>query len=132
MKKLLIGTREDLQPSVGKALEAYFELVYCRTLPEAKHALRRGADAILCELHFGEGELFDFLEHAKGQPESTLIPFICLHGSPQGLSRPLRQSVEIATRALGAELFIEISQWRAELGDEKAFEKLRGAIDELL
>ncbi len=131
-KKLLIASRPDVRPLALRALADHFELEFCYNLPDAINALERGADGILCGLHFGEGEFFDFLQHAKGNPATKAIPFFCLHGSEGRLSAPIQKSIEIAIKATGAERYIHMSRLRAELGDEEAFKKIRSMISELL
>jgi hypothetical protein len=131
-KKLLLATRPDVRPLALRALADHFELEFCYNMRDAVNALDRGVDGVLCGLHFGEGEFFDFLQHAKANPDTKAIPFFCLHGSEGNLSMPIQRSIEIATQAAGAERYIQISKLRAELGDEKAFEKIRNLINELV
>lgn len=131
-KKLLLATRPDVRPLALRALADHFELEFCYNLNDAITALGHGVDGIVCGLHFGEGEFFDFLQHAKSNPGTRSIPFFCLHGSGGSLSTPIQKSIEIATKAAGAERYIQISKMRAELGDEEAFKKIRGLINELV
>jgi hypothetical protein len=131
-KKLLLATRPEVRPLALRALADYFELEFCYNLKDAINTLDRGVDGVLCGLHFGEGDFFDFLQHAKSSAATKTIPFICLHGSGGNLSTPIQRSIEIATMAAGAERYIQISKLRAELGDEAAFEKIRNIINELV
>jgi hypothetical protein len=131
-KKLLLATRPDVRPLALRALADHFELEFCYNLRDAIKALGGGVDGVLCGLHFGEGEFFDFLQYAKSNPDTKSIPFFCLHGSEGNLSTPIQRSIEIATKAAGAERYLQISKMRAEMGDEPAFEKIRGIINELV
>ena len=131
-KKLLLATRPDVRPLALRALADHFELEFCYNLRDAINVLGSGVDGVLCGLHFGEGEFFDFLQYAKSNPDTKAIPFFCLHGSGGNLSAPIQKSIEIATQAAGAERYIQIAKLRAELGDEEAFKKIRNLINELL
>lgn len=79
-------------------------------------------------MHFGDGQVYDFLRLAKASPESKNVPFFIIDSGKDQLYPYVLQSVEIASKALGAAAVIPITRWRRELGDERAFEAYRQAI----
>lgn len=89
------------------------------------------ADLILCNLQFDEGKMFDLLRHAKSDPNMKSIPFLCLN-STDALSPALIQSVEIASKAVGADAFVNIYAWRRQFGDAEAYRRLRAVMYDLL
>jgi CheY-like chemotaxis protein len=132
MKTLLVATRPEARDSIFKNLDGHYRILFYSTMSETMAALNQHqVDLIACGIHFGEGELYDLLRYAKALPRTKAIPFIAVYGSGTELSPAMRQSVEIATRALGADAFVELAQWKAELGDEKAHKKLRDVFDKL-
>jgi CheY-like chemotaxis protein len=133
MKTLLVATRPEARDSIFKNLDGHYRILFYSTMSETMSAMNQHQiDLIACGIHFGEGELYDLLRYAKALPRTKSIPFIAVYGSGTELSPAMRQSVEIATRALGADAFVELAQWKAELGDEKAHKKLREVLDKLV
>jgi hypothetical protein len=124
MKKILIATRPQNQESISLKLSAEFDLVNCTSLKEAAAALDGNIHLIACGVHFGESEMYDFLKYAKMHPIGRSIPFLCVYGSKNGLSPAIRRGIEIATNALGAEGFIDLTLWREQFGDEVAESKM--------
>lgn len=128
MTRLLIAIRPaDLQ-MMSDVLGKEFDAVVCTTLQEALAALDSGVAAIGCGLHFDEGKMFDLLRHAKEDPRTRSIPFFCLKGSGGDLSPAILQSIRIATQAMGADGFLDISAWRNKYGDAHTYARLRKAI----
>jgi hypothetical protein len=60
------------------------------------------------------------------------VPFVIVDTGTVALAPFIRQSVDIAARALGAAAVLPLTQWREEFGDEAAFEKYRNSIRKLL
>lgn len=112
-----------------QALARDFELVLCHTLEEARQALFGGGiDLIIAGIHFDESRMFNLLRYAQADPVTNGIPFLCLKILDDQIAPTFMQSVEIASRALGARDFIDFSEWRARLGDGEAFSRLRERI----
>ncbi len=131
-KTLLICTIPDLRPAIIGALGKHFNLVFCYTMREALAAMRRPVDAIGCGIHFAEGQAFEFLQIVKENPKTCHIPFFMGHGSRSHLPAGMSYGIEVATRALGGQGVIPFRQWRDQMGDEKAFEKLRATFNRAL
>lgn len=131
MKRILIAAAElETARITSHVLEADFALAICTSVAEARPLLSRNIDMVMCGIHFDEGRMFDLLRYAKADPDIKSIPFLCIN-STDGLSPAIVQSVEIASKALGADGFVELYEWRNKLGDKQAFEKLRALIDSL-
>lgn len=129
MKKILLAASRKSGPIALEALAGYFEVTVCTSRENAESALGKGVDVAMCGLHFDEGRMLDFLRLAKEHANTRSIPFICVKSTEDVLSPVMLQSVEAASKALGAENFINLHAWRTTIGDEKAFQKLRDYID---
>jgi hypothetical protein len=132
MKTLLVATTPEAQDAVLKNLGGHFEIIFCTSMQDAFAALIGPVDLIACSMHFGEGAVYDLLRYVKSLPDTKTIPFVAIYGSDAMLSALTRQSIEIATRALGAEAFVELSRWSARWGEVKAYEKLMGIMNNLM
>jgi hypothetical protein len=75
--------------------------------------------------------MFDLLRYAKADPGTRRIPFLCIRVIEGGLDDTLYQSVDIATKALGAAGFIDLLRWETKFGAEEAHQRLRNLVDEL-
>ncbi|WP_151637792.1 hypothetical protein [Noviherbaspirillum aerium] len=125
-----------LTASIPEALsvlgEAYpapdFEYTAVLTLAEATSQLDQPYDLIACSVHFNDGQFYDFLRIAKAHPIARDVPFLVHFTGMENKRHYVSQSVEIASKALGAAEIIPIYQWRNELGNEEAFRKYREVI----
>lgn len=132
-KTVLVATRPELLPTAQQIyLEPEFNLIFCTTLLSAVTALDQEIDLIACGVHFGDGHVYDLLRLAKAHPKAKHIPFLVVDSGTVELYPYVHQSVEIASRALGATSVIPIAKWRRELGDAAAFETYRQALRKIL
>jgi CheY-like chemotaxis protein len=131
--KILAATIPKLFPVIQ---QVYTAPEFCceayTTLSAAEAALNKNFDLIVCGVHFNDGQFYDFLRLAKAHPHTRHIPFVVVLADKESKSHYISQSVETASKALGADKVIPLSQWRDELGDEAAFEKFRYTIRKLL
>jgi CheY-like chemotaxis protein len=133
MKKLLIGAEPGSAPLVlYKILEEHYAYVVTSSFAEAQALIADGTDLVLCGLNFSDGRMFDLLRTVKANPDTRSIPFLCIKAVEGTLSPDIFQGIEIASKALGADEFIELSKWKIELGEEAAFTKLLKIIDRLV
>lgn len=131
-KNILIATRQELLPLAQRVYpEPEFTFSFFSTLDEAVNALNEEFDLITCGVHFGDGQLYDFLRIAKSHGNTRNVPFVIVDTGNTALSPFIQQSVEIAARALGAAAVLPLTKWREELGDEAALEKYRNNIRKL-
>jgi CheY-like chemotaxis protein len=131
MKKLLIAGAPESAALTAHALSGCFDLAVANSMAQARQALSENIDVILCGLHFDEGKMFDFLREVKSAPGTRSIPFLCIKSTDGVLSPAIVQSIEIASRTMGADGFVELFEWNMKFGEGQAHEKLRRLIDEL-
>ncbi|WP_334186602.1 hypothetical protein [Noviherbaspirillum sp.] len=124
--KVLTAAVPEALPVLGEAYPApEFEYTPALTLAEAITLLEQPYDLIACSVHFNDGQFYDFLRIVKLHPIARDAPFLVHFTGMESKHHYVAQSVEIASKALGASEVIPIYQWRAELGNEAAFRKYR-------
>jgi alpha-beta hydrolase superfamily lysophospholipase len=101
-------------------------------MQQAISAMDQEVDLITCGLHFGDDQLYDLLRAAKKHPRAKTLPFLVVHATDDKLSPMVRESIDIATKALGADQFVMLEDWRKEFGDEKAFAMLLATFKRFL
>lgn len=102
------------------------------TLIGALKRLEEPLDLIAISVHFNNGQFYDFLRLAKAHPKAKTVPIIVVHAGNEGNYEYIAQSVEIASKALGAAAVVPMTQWRQSMGDEAAFRKYREVIESVL
>ena len=102
------------------------------SLKGALARLEQPLDIIGLSVHFNNGQFYDFLRLAKAHPIARNVPVIVVHTGNEAFYEYISQSVEIASKALGAAEVVPITRWRETLGNEAAFIKYREVIKRLL
>lgn len=95
--------------------------VRVRTIEEAIPLLEhRYFDLIISAVHLEyDGSVFDFLKFAKGNPRSSSVPFVFYCCQSSTFARSVRDGLQIAARALGADKYITMEHYdRDKLRDE--------------
>lgn len=84
------------------------ELAVVNTVDKAYRCLSNGAyHMIISAVHLEyDGSVFDFLKLAKGHPATKHLPFIFYCSQSSIFARSVRDGLQIAARALGAEKYI--------------------------
>lgn len=101
------------------------ELVFVKTIEEAMPLLGKDLHLIISAVHLEhDGSVFDLLKLAKGNPSTSHIPFVFYCSQSSMFARSVRDGLQIAARALGADKYITM-----ELFD---VEELRGEFIEFL
>lgn len=127
--RVLSAAIADALPILPQAYPApEFEYTAVLSMPEAVNCLERPFDLIALSVHFNSGQFYDFLRLAKAHPVARDTPVLVHFTGTENRHHYISQSVEIASKALGAAEVIPIYQWRNELGNEAAFEKYREVI----
>ena len=127
-KKILVADEPDLDGRVGAILKAH-ELTFVRTLGEAMRALERADyDLMIIGVHFDESRMFDLLRQIRADERYQATPVVCV--ASQRFDRPISvEGLEIATRALAADAFIDFARY----GDYDAGNAaIRGVVERLL
>jgi hypothetical protein len=128
-----LGVRNAEVPIIGTSVTgANFLLVPCMSLASAKASVYDKIDLIVCGMHFDDSRMFDLLRFVKADPEIRTIPFLCVKAVEGSLDATFYQSVKIATQALGADGFFDLSELRKKLGEEQALEEIGKYISHLV
>jgi CheY-like chemotaxis protein len=132
-KKILVAVNRPVRQLVSHALQSSdWDLIYCDSVEEAKQLLHQHCDLIFCTLRFDSSRLFDLLQYAKADPQIKSIPFVALKITDGVLSESAVKAVLKTAQLSGADACVNLAQWRKQLGDEPAYEKLRNRIRRLL
>jgi CheY-like chemotaxis protein len=132
-KKILVAVNRPVRQLVSHALQSSdWDLIYCDSVEEAKQLLHQHCDLIFCTLRFDGSRLFDLLQYAKADPQIKPIPFVALKITDGVLSESTVKAVLKTAQLSGADACVNLAQWRKQLGDEPAYEKLRNRIRRLL
>lgn len=118
--RVLTATVLEAMPVLGEAYPAPdFDYTAVLTLTEAINQLEQRYDVIACSVYFNDGQFYDFLRIAKAHPIARDIPFLVHFTGLENRRHYVSQSVEIASKALGAAEVIPIycsraaSSWRS-------------------
>lgn len=130
---ILVAVRPRASVMLANALACDFALTICQSLSEAQSQLARSHfDLILCGVNFDESRMFDLLHHAKSDPGTKTIPFVCIKVFEGILHTGSYDSVKQAGTLMGGTAFIDLAQWEKELGKEQAEALLRNTLHQLM
>ena len=112
-KRILIADTPDGERRLRAILSGY-ELVFVRTLSEAERELAHQQFAlILIGVHFDDSRMFDLLRHLQSSGTRPGCAVVCMR-SQQFVSHAITiEGLEIATKALGCNLFLDLT-WYAD------------------
>jgi hypothetical protein len=127
--RVLIAAAPESKLPIQNFLSEEFTLSFANSMVEVMEQPYLEIDFIVCGLYFDESRMFDFLRYAKLDLQAQKVPFICVNAIRGALSPTLRQSVDIACRALGAATFIDLCYWQDEIGIEETHKKFRELIE---
>lgn len=119
-KKLLAATIPTSLQHLQDLYGEHFSLTCVTRLEDALSMLDQGVDAVLCNVHFDEGALFDLLRIAKAHKVARAAPFFVIDASTTMSSPAITQSISIASKALGADQVIHMAKWREQFGEREA------------
>ena len=123
-KHILVADRPESDRRLAAILAGH-ELVFVRTLAEALRALRgRRFDLVLVGVHFDESRMFDLM---RGLTEGTQV--VCVRTQQFQSPAITLEGLEIAAKALGCALFLDLT-WYAD--DETGNGAVRKLLDALL
>ena len=123
-KHILVADRPESDRRLAAILAGH-ELVFVRTLAEALRALRgRRFDLVLVGVHFDESRMFDLM---RGLTEGTRV--VCVRTQQFQSPAITLEGLEIAAKALGCALFLDLT-WYAD--DETGNGAVRKLLDALL
>ena len=112
-KKVLIADTPDGDRRISTILPEY-DLVFVRTLDQAQHALARAQfGLVLIGVHFDESRMFDLLRHLQASNGHAGCAVICMRSQQFESPAITIEGLEIAARALGCNLFLDLT-WYAD------------------
>ena len=105
-KTVLVADHADARLT---AILSAYELVYVRTLDEAKATLTgRNFDLVVIGVHFDESRMFDLLRYVRWQERHRATPVVCVLTLDFTRQAIATEGVEIAAKALGDATSLEI------------------------
>jgi len=128
---LLAAAPVSLEP-LELAIGPGFTRSVARNMAQAKAELMHPFHLVVCGLYFDDSRMFDLLRHVKAEASTRATPFLAVKASSGQLRAPLLQGVEIACAALGAERFVELSEWVRRDGQMAAHTRFRSLISRIL
>jgi hypothetical protein len=126
---LLIASRRVALDALAPLLRRRFDLQHAETLGDAERLLeqRVDIDGVLSTVSFDDHRMFDLLRLVKAKyPE---IPFIACRARDTELTKISLEGVRIASDALGASVFVDITALADRYGDGELSAKVCGLIE---
>lgn len=128
---ILVADTDEAFALVRDSLQGGAVLHHAPTLEHAKRLLSPATPLVVCGCHFDEGRMYDLLRYMKGRPLFASTPFLVVRTVAGQLDDALYESVEIATRALGGDGFVDLYQWTLRHGKTEADHRLTRAVADL-
>lgn len=129
MTKVLVADTPESDRRISSIL-AEHPLVFVRTLEEAQRALEREPFAlVLVGVHFDESRMFDLLRYLQASGVRNGSAVICMRSQHFESPAITIEGLEIATRALGCNLFLDLT-WYAD--DAKGNGAIRALLEALI
>jgi DNA-binding NtrC family response regulator len=127
--RVLVAGTADAIEALAAALQGDAELVPAESVTEALAELNRAPfDTIACSVRFDESRMFEFLQAVMERRLTPGVRIVAFRMDDSALSNSIRNAIRAALEALGVERFIDLSQLRAEYGDDVARETLRKIV----
>lgn len=131
-KRVLVAIHPRDLPTVEVALGTEFPFTVCHTLKEAEAQLGPDIGLVSCGVHFDEGAMFDLLHAVKAHPQMQGVPFYLLVGENSQFTDSMLLGIRAAAELLAVRGFIELAKVKQQVGEAKAYERLRAAVREAL
>ena len=112
-KRILVADTSDGDRRLSEILSG-FDLTFVRALAEAQRALARERfDLILVGVHFDDSRMFDLLRHLQASGGAPGCAVICMRSQHFQSPAISIEGLEIAAKALGCNLFLDLT-WYAD------------------
>jgi len=122
-KRILVADRPETEHRLAAILAGY-ELVLVRTLVEARRALRSGHfDLLLVGVHFDESRMFDLIREMTAGTQ-----VVCVRSQHFQSHAITLEGLEIAAKALGCALFLDLTWYADDATGNDAVRKLLDAL----
>lgn len=113
MSKILVADTPEGDRRISAILSGY-DLAFVRTLGEAQRLLAREKFAlVLIGVNFDDSRMFDLLRHLQATGAHVGCAVICMRSQHFGSHAITIEGLEIAAKALGCNLFLDLT-WYAD------------------
>lgn len=128
MKRILVADVPQMDERYSAAF-AGWEVVFARTMAEARQALRAGSCAVVVAgVYFDDSRMFDLVRTLRSDEMHAKVPIVCVRGR-QAFTAVTTRTLEMTVKALQANDFLDLVQF----GDEEAGNAaLRAAVQRFL
>jgi DNA-binding response OmpR family regulator len=127
-RKILVADTPEADRRLSAILSGY-DVVSVRTLEQAERAVDATRfDMVLVGVHFDESRMFDFLRHLQAKGTHGACPVACTR-SYRFVSPAISvEGLEIAVRALGCKLFLDLTKYPDDAQGNAAVRQLLDAL----
>lgn len=109
LKTLIVVSPENSKVALG-LFDSSFSATVSTSLAHAQTSLRERKDLIVAATCFDESRMFDLLRYCKASPDFQSIPFVAMRIDGLHMDDMTHQAIQIATKALGAEEYIDLQR----------------------
>jgi len=116
-KILALKERPEYARSFRDMIEPHgYQVVIATTVEAALELLREDdeIDMVIAAVHLEEGNVFDLIREIRRDDDLKRIPIVCLNINPGRCANYLNDSLEVASKALGADRFITMQHYDSE------------------
>lgn len=129
--RLLVCTVPEMLATAHETFGERYDCEFSLSLNDACGYLSAKLDAIVCNLHFDEGRMFEFLAYVRAHPGTRGVPFIVLQ-TRQSLTPGTVKGIQTASRAFGIDAFIEVCRLRQNRGHDASLAEVCNTINRVL
>lgn len=127
-KKILVADTPEGDHRISEILSGY-HLTFVRTMDEARDALAAQQFAlVLIGVHFDDSRMFDLMRHLQASGGHAGCAVICMRSQHFVSTAITIEGLEIATRALGCHLFLDLTWYADDATGNAAVRKLLAAL----
>ena len=106
--RILIAATPDDVANLQRILRWQHEFIVVSAVSEALAKLKEQAfDLIMIGVHFDESRMLELLPKIQKTPENADTPIICFCTRDTPLTRSMHESIEVASKALGAWIYLD-------------------------
>ena len=128
MKRILVADVPQMDERYSAAF-AGCEVVFARTMAEARQALSAGSCAVVVTgVYFDDSRMFDLVRALRSHDVHAKLPIVCVRGR-QGFATVSTRTLEMTVRALAANDFLDLVQFADDATGNAA---LRAAVQRFL
>lgn len=109
LKTLVVVSPENSKVALS-LFDSDFSAAVSTSLANAQQVLSNKFELIVAATCFDESRMFDLLRYCKASPDFQSIPFVAMRIDGINMDDMTHQAVQIATKALGAEDYIDLQR----------------------